>query len=219
VTVGVDIGQKHDPTALVVVEAVERPTGRVRRTGGGEAAAPETEAAFEARFLERLPLGTAYPDVAARVAAVARGVLDRSGADPRAPGRRVTLVLDATGVGQPIADLLRAAVKDLPVRVTAATFTHGDRLSGRPGARELTVGKAFLVSRLQALLQTGRLALPAGHPEAAALAQELLDYEIRVDPDGDAKFGAFRTGRHDDLVTALGLAVLTEPYRGVLLTT
>jgi hypothetical protein len=28
-----------------------------------------------------------------------------------------------------------------------------------------------------------------------------------VDPDGDGKYGAFRTGSHDDLVTAMGLAV------------
>ena len=43
----------------------------------------------------------------------------------------------------------------------------------------------------------------------------MLDYEIKVDPDGDAKFGAFRVGSHDDLVTALGLAVLeAESVRG-----
>ncbi len=67
------------------------------------------------------------------------------------------------------------------------------------------LGKAWLVSRLQALLQAVRLHLPQT-AEAVALAQELLDYEIRVDPDGDAKFGAFTVGRHDDLVMAVGLA-------------
>jgi hypothetical protein len=31
------------------------------------------------------------------------------------------------------------------------------------------------------------------------------------DPDGDLKFGAFKVGSHDDLVTSLGLAVLIDP--------
>ncbi len=38
---------------------------------------------------------------------------------------------------------------------------------------------------------------------------ELQDYEIRVDQDANDKYGAFKVGSHDDLVTALGLSVLT----------
>jgi hypothetical protein len=38
----------------------------------------------------------------------------------------------------------------------------------------------------------------------------LEDYEIRVSEDANDKYGAFRTGAHDDLVTALGLAVQTD---------
>lgn len=41
--------------------------------------------------------------------------------------------------------------------------------------------------------------------------QELLDYEIRVDENANDRYGAFRVGTHDDLVTALGLAVNSEP--------
>ena len=72
------------------------------------------------------------------------------------------------------------------------------------------IGKAFLVNRLQTLLQHQRIHLPAGHKEAGALVEELLNYEIRVGENASAKFGAFRTGTHDDLVTALGLAVQTD---------
>ena len=42
------------------------------------------------------------------------------------------------------------------------------------------------------------------------MADELLDYEIRVDTDANDKYGAFKVGTHDDLVTALGLAVQTD---------
>jgi hypothetical protein len=70
----------------------------------------------------------------------------------------------------------------------------------------ITLGKAWLVSRMQALFQGERLHLPPGHPEAETLVKELLDYEIRVDQDANDKYGAFKVGTHDDLVTALGLA-------------
>ena len=39
------------------------------------------------------------------------------------------------------------------------------------------------------------------------MARELEDYEIRVTEDANDRYGAFKVGAHDDLVTALGLAV------------
>jgi hypothetical protein len=68
------------------------------------------------------------------------------------------------------------------------------------------LGKAFLVSRLQMLLQSGRVHLPR-NPAAETLAAELLNYEIRVDEKANDRYGAFKVGTHDDLVTALGLTV------------
>ena len=61
-------------------------------------------------------------------------------------------------------------------------------------------------ARCRPLLQTGRILLPQTR-EAHALAAELLDYEIRVNPDANERYGAFKVGTHNDLVTALGLAV------------
>jgi hypothetical protein len=43
--------------------------------------------------------------------------------------------------------------------------------------------------------------------EAEALGAELLDHEIKVDQDANEKYGAFKVGSHDVLVTALGLCV------------
>jgi hypothetical protein len=39
-----------------------------------------------------------------------------------------------------------------------------------------------------------------------SLARDLLAYQVRVDPDANDRYGAFRVGRYDDLITALGLA-------------
>jgi hypothetical protein len=74
------------------------------------------------------------------------------------------------------------------------------------------MGKQFMVSRLQALAQTQRLHLPQTS-EAEAVRKELRDYEIKVGDDGLDTYGAFRTGKHDDLVTALGLATQPPPRR------
>jgi hypothetical protein len=126
-------------------------------------------------------------------------------------GKR-TAIFGTTGVGRPVYELIRDAIRSRRagsgVALKAVTFTHGlswDRKSGK-------LGKAFLVSRLQRLLQTHCLQLPAGHPEAQVLARELADYEIRIDNETAVdRYGAFKVGTYDELATALGLAVLEDP--------
>lgn len=194
VTIGADIGQKRDPTAIAVAELEWRTVdGRSRDH-------------HLIRHLERLPLGTPYPEVAARLNAVATALRQRrtGGAGGGAGGSGGTLAalyVDATGVGQPVVDLLTVR----GVRTRAVYFTHGDRRVTQDNG-SVSLGKAWLVSRLQALLQTGRILLPHTD-EARALAKELQDYEIRVSEQANDTYGAFKVGTHDDLVTALGLAV------------
>ncbi len=210
--IGIDIGQQVDPTAIAVAEL-----------------SPETPPVFTIRFLERQPLRTSYPAVAARVAAVARAAV-RQVAKPAAAlfsnGYRVgteravtaslAIVTDITGVGRPVHELIEREITAAhltsegadAVQLVPATFTHGDRLTRAEGGGR-SVGKAFLVSRLQALLQTDRIKLPRTR-EAEVLARELADYEIRVSEDANDRYGAFKVGSHDDLVTALGLACLED---------
>jgi hypothetical protein len=184
ITVGVDIGQKVDPTALAVVEAQER---------------SET-IHYLARHLERLPLGTPYPEVASRLERIKNALEERYG--------KAHFYVDATGVGQPVVNLLRK--EDL--YLTSVYITSGQHL--RKEGLDIYLPKALLVSRLQVLLQTGRIHLPKTS-EAETLAKELLDYEIKVEEDGKDSYGAFRVGSHDDLVTALGLAVFEEHTKAV----
>ena len=188
--IGIDIGQKRDPTAICVARQERRdepPIGKVTH--------------FLIHLLERLPLGTPYPQVVDRVAEVVHRASQRT-------GHGVFVYVDATGVGQPVVDLLQ----ERSVRVMPVYFTHGDRRTVEKG--RVTLGKSFLVSRLQTLLQTRRIHLPHT-PEARVLADELQNYEIRVDQNANDRYGAFRVGTHDDLVTALGLAVQTTIRRRV----
>ena len=194
VMIGIDVGQQVDPTAIAVCEVEPRngPRG--------------WEDHYLGRHLERLPLGTPYPAVADRLAAIIGNVrahvfdqARRSVGQPT-PSLRMDVFIDATGVGKPVADVLSGAGLD----VIPVYFTHGDRRTVED--RQITLGKAWLVSRLKTLLQTGRLHLAVSE-EAVALQRELLDYELRVSEDANDRYGAFRVGSHDDLVTALGLAV------------
>ncbi|MCB1035516.1 MAG: hypothetical protein KDD47_16960 [Acidobacteria bacterium] len=186
VAIGVDIGQQQDPTAICVAET--EPRGQLLH--------------YRIRHLERLPLGTSYPRVADRIRGVAASVSQRTGATP-------AVFVDATGVGAPVMDLLRQHTPELHSAV-AVLFTSGSRRREHRRAGKVTLGKARMVGRLQALLQAGRIHLP-NTQEAQALARELQVYELRVDGNGRARFGAFKTGTHDDLATALGLAIQFEP--------
>lgn len=136
ITIGVDIG--HDPTAICVPEAD-------RRTIEGR-----EENHHVVRHLERLPLRARYSDVARRLAAMIGRLRKREDWPPE-------LFVEATGIGQPVIDLLKEPLEDVePVPVY---FTHGDQRTEKieAGRRSVKLGKAWLTSHLQTLLQSGRL--------------------------------------------------------------
>jgi len=96
--IGVDLGKRRDFSAIAVVERVWEPSSveTFLRTS------IDGEWWFRVRMLERLRLGTPYPDVVRRVNEVA-------GHRMVAMGRSV--VVDGTGVGNPVVDLLRQGLR------------------------------------------------------------------------------------------------------------
>jgi hypothetical protein len=167
---------------------------------------PEEIGFFAVRWLERLQLGTSYPVVSERVARIVTDL------ERKFPEAVLRLVVDQTGVGLPVVEMVRDALRDSRCSVTGAVLTGTERMEGSVGRREIRVGKTRLVSTLQALLEQRLVALPET-PEGRQLAQELQDFEIRVNENANLVSGAFRTGTHDDLVVALGLSCLDDPRR------
>ena len=102
---GLDIGQAADFSAVVIVERV-----------GQE---------LHARHVERLPLAMSYPKQVDRV----KGLVTSAEL-----ARDVTLAVDATGVGRPITDLLRVALRPFGTKVISITITGGSAVS-RVGSR------------------------------------------------------------------------------------
>jgi hypothetical protein len=179
--IGVDPGQQVDPTAIAVVRRVET---------------YDSLPTFQCGYLERLPLGTPYPGIIWRV----RELL----ANPTFAGR-AEVVVDATGVGMPVADMFEASpgIYNLTSVVITAGF---DVIPPCPGKKSHSVPKLTLIAAVQALLHDGRLQIAAQLPDAEALKSELLDFRATVNEMGRWTFGA-RVGKHDDLVLALALAV------------
>ena len=105
---GLDLGQSQQFTALAVLEQSQvtnpEPSHRV-------------ECHYAVRHLERFPLGTPYPEICVRLRQLfAEMSLSYS-----------RLVIDQTGVGQPVVDMIRKA--SIKARLKAVTISAGQKLT------------------------------------------------------------------------------------------
>jgi hypothetical protein len=191
--VAVDLGQAHDPSTIAVAE-------RAELRGEWDAAQFCWRKVVEVRLrmLERIPLGTPYPDVVARVVEVTRS-------EHLADGNRY-LAIDGSGVGRPIVDLLRQARP--PARLLPVIVTAGGQQTQSDGYYH--VPKRDLISGLQLRFQLGRLRMPKHLMFGDELVAELRAMETRTTRSGIEQYGAWRTGTHDDLVFAVALVSWAE---------
>jgi hypothetical protein len=185
---GLYLGQSQDFTAIAIMEKAEL-------TGEWDPAiyAHRKMAALRLRYLERIPLGTPYPEVVQRVREVTRAS-ELCGC--------CHLAVDATGVGRPVVDLLRQAGLACPI--LPAIITGADRETSSDGYYR--VPKRELIIGLQVLLQRGGLQIAAGMKLGAVLVEEMAAMRVKQTPSGHEQFGAWREGEHDDLVFAVALA-------------
>lgn len=217
VCVGIDVGQIRDNTAIAVAEVTQAHTGKFRYGHQyrkeayvdehlifhqAQDAEPVMTSEYTIRHIRRLPLGTSYPDVAMHIADMLCNAMFAH--------REVRVLIDVTGVGRPVYDDLKREIRlreaTRHVQLKPITFSHGEKYNRSTGV----LAKAFLVSRLQSLLQGGRVHGP-DTPEMKATIEELRVYEIKVSDDGKDTYGG-AIGKHDDLATCLGLACLEDPF-------
>jgi hypothetical protein len=195
--VGVDLGQKQDHTAIAIVERAEVQAGFDWANW-----AQVMEVRRRLRHLERIPLGTPYPEVVTRVRAVVQS--------EKLAGR-CTLVADATGVGGPVIDLLRAGGLGCPL--VPVTITGGGQPQEVSGMWR--VPKRDLVTGLQVMFETGELRIATRLREGETFVKELTNMRVKVSASGHESFAAWREGTHDDLVLAAALACWRSRWRAV----
>lgn len=214
--IGIDLGQRRDYTAIIVLERTRKETSKTKRIGQGRSTlrrgstyfpgeidygrpapdyrdVPVTENHFEVRHIVRLPLGVLYPQQEAAIAELYHDLKN---------DHEVSLAVDYTGVGIPVVDSLRAG--QLPV---AAVYIHGGNIVTRAG-NNYNVPKVLLADTVRHLLETGRLGIASSLPEARLLIDELHGFKYDLSQSGHLKFGsdvgpaAWREAAHDDMVLA-----------------
>jgi len=115
---------------------------------------------------------------------------------------RNSIVVDATGVGAPVIDMMRRARLGVPI--SAVVITGGDAVT--LDGSKVRVPKRDLVSNLAVMLQEHHLRIAAGLSLAEVLVQELLNFKAKISSSGHDSYEAWREGQHDDLVLAVALA-------------
>ncbi len=183
-----DFGQSRDPTAITVLE-------RAETTGEWDAVmfAWKKVVSLQLRCLERIALGTPYPEVVERVVQVTRS--------PELTGR-CRLAVDGTGVGRPVVDLLRRAGPACVLM--AVNITSGLKPTEEGGY--YGVPKRDLILGLQVLLQRKVPRIAAGLEHGADLLKEMAAMQVKITLPGHEQYAVWREGTHDDLVLAVALA-------------
>jgi hypothetical protein len=161
--------------------------------------------AFRVGLLERLPLRTPYTAQLGRIAQIKNQL-------PRA----AQLVIDVTGIGKGLFDMAVERGLD-PIGI----FIHsGFEIHRKPYDNVVTVPKLRIVAELDKRLQTGDLFVHESIKDWPVLRRELLNFRPEITRGGTETWNA-RSGEHDDLVLALGLALFQltgehVPCRGLM---
>jgi hypothetical protein len=193
--VGLDFGQSMDYSALVVLERQKPVPGQDVPLG-----TPRPPYQYAVRHLHRWQLGTSYPVIVQETAALCERL-------PAAGWSQRDLVVDHTGCGRPVVDLMQQT----KLHPTAVTLHGGDRVT-RDG-RNYRTPKRDLVGCVAVLLQQQRLQFAQDLPLTPILTKELLNFKVKIDPaTAHDSYSAWREADHDDLVLALALACWWAEY-------
>ncbi|MEX0822685.1 MAG: hypothetical protein WD021_11100 [Rhodothermales bacterium] len=191
--IGIDLGTINDFTAVAVVQRYGEQKTIIAR--GDRPVVQEKWRFKEYRVLhlERY-LGEPYTAIVEKI----RALLER----PELKGSR--LVVDGTGVGRPVIDLLvEKGLQVTPIIITGGSTWTEDVVNGQ---HEYRVPKRDLVGVLQVLLQNRQLKIPGSIDLKDQLVTEMQNFKVKLNAEtGHASFEHWRSSDHDDLVLAVAL--------------
>jgi hypothetical protein len=158
---------------------------------------------YHVRHLERPPLGMSYVDVVDRILELLESLGDKE----------IVLAVDTTGVGRPVADMLRVRLRkwldereEREIKWAWITITGGDSVTKAEGGG-IRVPKRDLASAPLVLMQDKQLKIAEAMPLADTLKRELLNFKVKINiATGHDSYEAWREGDHDDLVLAVAMA-------------
>lgn len=197
--IGLDLGQANDFTGIVVLERLQDWYTELVPLNGRDRYVVKKwhethtvkEPIYHARHVERLKLGTPYPEVIEYVKQLVNtGEI----------AGNYALIVDQTGVGRPVFELALKA----GLNAVGCTITGGDSVTWK--GKTVRVAKRILVSTVSAVMQTGRLKFAKRMESVEVLQKELLDFRVKVTDNANDIYSA-REGQHDDLVLSLAMAL------------
>jgi len=185
--ISADLGQANDYTAISVIERILNGVGVLGYMGRGEKQ-------LHLRHIERPSRGTEYPAIVDRLIELYKS--------PQLKDAPKAVVIDLTGLGRPVYDMMRQAGFNRSlsaINITGgmdSTFTEG----------HYNVPKRELITGLQIHLQNGTLKIAKGIKEGAALVEELANFQTKISDSGRDTYGG-RSGVHDDIVLSVAMGV------------
>src|SRR5215204_61754 len=216
-SVGVDLGQANDPTAIAVLEkTVVPPQTALFAPVGKEPSNRLVEGSlvYDLVYLKRPKLGTPYDEIARRVADLIcelepKGAFGELG--------QVTLSVDGTGVGRGIVDMLRSefqrrgatsrAVPKVDFRAVSVTGSQTSLKRPTRSGGYWSVPKHELIFPCVAAFQQNKVRI-GKVKDRDALVSELKNYRRKVNiATGGLQFEPWRESEHDDLLFAVCLAL------------
>ena len=186
--IGVDLGQRVDHTAFVVVEQSVVVTARMDRIHFDY----ERERRMCVRMVERVALGSGFDAVAAE--------LERLTQCEELRGGTVTTTVDGTGIGSVVTEDLRK--RRLRGELFPVVITGGLRDGYQKGF--FTTPRTELLLGVERALEQQGLEVAGDLPMWGALKEEMAGMR-KVQTVRGPRYETL--GRHDDLVFALALAL------------
>ena len=198
---GLDLGQSNDYTALAIVQRVPTHDPQTGKHGVD----------LHLRHLERYPLKTSYTDIADSVRDLLTGPpFTKNIRDGLRVRRAITELVDKTGVGVTVTDLL----KERRLRVIGVTITGLGQKVNCNGIRDYSVPKQDLVAALEVPFHKGTLKVAKGLEGWGKLREEFLNFRRKQNTKtGYNSYEHWREGDHDDLVLAAALAAWKAQYK------
>jgi len=151
---------------------------------------PSERHVYRIGLLERLPLRTPYPSIAARVSDIVR----------RLPRGQTTVIVDRTGAHAAYDMLVEKGLSPIGM-----TISGGDSINW--AGRSVTVPKMRLLTGLLSMCYRGELEIAKSLPDYSELRRQLQNIGTMATDSGTGETWRARRG-HDDLVISVSMAGL-----------
>lgn len=195
---GVDLAKTFDFTSFAVIEMI-RPLKDN----------PKREYVYHLRALDRIK-GVEYPAIVELIISTIKR-LDREPEVKDGPH----LAFDASGLGSPIKDYLKAAhVFNVRRRLYPVVFTGGERAKFDTETFNYNISKSLIFSNLLSLMQQRRFDYASDLQALPQLEEEIAAFKYHLTASGHTTMDAAQ-GKHDDLLCAIAIPLIIAEWQFV----